>query len=163
MDEALPGALPATPAWQLRARWLVVALLALWVVQAWLTKHGYDFEVFWTAGGRLLQGEPLYRASDGPMPFKYAPPVALLLVPFALLPERLGYLLWLLLSAAALVRLLAWSQRMFGGVPDGRREVLLLLLSVPFVGHMLYLGQCDPLLLLLAAGSESIRRKSPLV
>jgi hypothetical protein len=152
---------PAPPRWERLARWLVPVVFAGWIVQAWLNKEPYDLEVFRLAGARVLHGEALYRLSDGAMPFKYAPPVALLLVPLAGVPLRAAYLCWLLLSAAALFRVVTWSQRVLGGVPDGRRELLVVLLCTPFVIHLFYLGQCDALLLLLAVQSEAVRRRAP--
>jgi len=158
----MPEAASAAPVRSERlARWLLLALLALSIVQPWLRKEPFDLEVFRLAGERLRLGETLYRASDGAMPFKYSPPVALLFVPLTWVSVRTGYLCWLLLSAAALLRVLTWSQRALGGVPDARREVLILLLCTPFVAHLLYLGQCDALLLFLAVQSEAVRRRAP--
>src|SRR6516164_5780312 len=79
---SMPEAASAAPVRSERlARWLLLALLALSIVQPWLRKEPFDLEVFRLAGERLRLGETLYRASDGAMPFKYSPPVALLFVP----------------------------------------------------------------------------------
>ena len=141
----------------------MVLLLAILVAHTWLLKPGGDFHVFWLAGRRTLDGVFPYQAADGLYPFKYAPPVALLLAPLGLLPERLANGLWLVLSAVGLYRLVGWSQATLGGGPDARSECLLLLAQLPFVTHLLGLGQSDALLLWLMVESELRRRRTPLV
>ena len=155
-----PGDAPSpSEAWWRRA---LLLLLAVLVAHTWLLKPGGDFHVFWLAGRRTLDGVLPYQAADGLFPFKYAPPVALLLAPLGLLPERLAGGLWLILSAAGLYRLVRWSQATLGGGPDARRECLLLLALLPFVTHLLGLGQSEGLLLWLMVESEDRRRRSPL-
>jgi hypothetical protein len=132
------------------------------VAHAYLWKSGSDFQVFWLAGWRVLNGLVPYDLGDGAMPFKYAPPIALLLVPLAWLPEHLAYLLWLLLSAFALLRFVRWSQDALGMGPDARGEALVLLGLAPLVAHLFALGQCDALLLWALAESERRRRTAPL-
>ncbi|HZJ55459.1 MAG TPA: glycosyltransferase 87 family protein, partial [Myxococcaceae bacterium] len=139
----------------------VVLLLGL-VAHAWVLKAGSDFEVFRLAAWRTWHGILPYQHTDGLMPFKYAPPVALLLVPLAWMPGRIGYLVWLALSALALLRVVRWSQRTLGTGPDSRREALLLLALFPLVAHLFALGQCDGLLLWLLAESEARRKTTPL-
>ena len=147
------------------ARWQTAAVLLLFglVAHAWALKAGSDFEVFRLAGLRTWNGVLPYQHSDGLMPFKYAPPVALLLVPLAWLPDRLGYLVWLVLSALAVLRVVRWSQSMLGGGPDPRREALLLLALFPLVAHLFALGQCDAFLAWLMVESEARRRRGPLL
>ena len=138
------------------------ALLFGLVAHAWVLKAGSDFEVFRLAAWRTWHGVLPYQHSDGLMPFKYAPPVALLLVPLAWIPARIGYLVWLVLSALAVLRLVRWSHRAFGMGPDPRGEALLLLGLFPLVAHLFALGQCDALLLWLVAESEARRRTQPM-
>ena len=87
------------------ARWHAAAVLLLFglVAHAWSLKVGSDFEVFRLAGWRTWHGVLPYQHSDGLMPFKYGPPMALLLVPLPWLPRHIGYLGWLVLSALALL------------------------------------------------------------
>ena len=60
-------------------RQAAIGLVALAVLAALLylairqTRDLTDFEVFRTAGTRLLHAEPLYRAEDGHFVFKYLP------------------------------------------------------------------------------------------
>jgi len=125
-------------------------------------KAGSDFEVFRLAGWRTWHGVLPYQHSDGLMPFKYSPPVALLLVPLAWLPDRLGYLLWLVAAALALLRVVRWSHRVLGMGPDPCRETLILLALFPLVSHLFALGQSEALLLWLLVESEDRRRTAPL-
>ena len=146
------------------ARWHAAAVLLLFglVAHAWSLKVGSDFEVFRLAGWRTWHGVLPYQHSDGLMPFKYSPPVALLLVPLAWLPRHIGYLAWLVLSALALLRVVRWSHRTLGTGPDPRREALILLALFPLIAHLFALGQSDALLLWLVVESEDRRRKAPL-
>jgi predicted small integral membrane protein len=68
---------------------LVLAFLAALVVASALPAV-YDFRAYWLAGSHLLSGAPLYPDSTTilglPDEFRYLPVVALLFVPFALLP-----------------------------------------------------------------------------
>ena len=133
------------------------------MAHSWLLKPGGDFHVFWLAGRRTLDGVLPYQAADGLYPFKYLPPVALFLAPLGLLPERLANGLWLVLSAVGLHRLVRWSQATLGGGPDARRELLLLLALLPFVTHLLGLGQSEGLLLWLMVESEDRRTRTPVL
>ncbi|MGZ5956913.1 MAG: glycosyltransferase 87 family protein [Myxococcaceae bacterium] len=158
--EAPGGADSPAEAWWRAA---LILLLGVLVAHSWLLKPGGDFHVFWLAGRRTLDGVLPYQAADGLYPFKYLPPVALLLAPLALLPERLANGLWLVLSAVGLLRLVRWSQATLGGGPDARRELLLLLALLPFVTHLLGLGQSEGLLLWLMVESEDRRTRAPIL
>jgi glycosyl transferase family 87 len=82
---------------------LVLAALAGAVVASALPA-GYDFHAYWLAGRHLLSGAPLY--PDGttilglPDEFRYLPIVAILFVPFALLPYAVALPIWTLLEVA---------------------------------------------------------------
>lgn len=86
-------------------RWVrllpLVAVVALAVVWA-LPPSGLDFAVYWQGGHDVLQGLSPYRPLQT-LPFTYPPFAALVFVPFALLPEGVAYILWQVLSVAALV------------------------------------------------------------
>ena len=85
---------------------VVVAVLALCaaVVVASALPAGYDFRAYWLAGQHLLSGAPLYPGRDTilglPDEFRYLPIVAILFVPFALLPYSVALGIWILLQLA---------------------------------------------------------------
>jgi hypothetical protein len=118
-----------------------------------------DFTVFRTSGVRLLEGTGLYRAEDGPMPFKYAPPVAVLLVPFALLPRGVGAVVWNVGSVAMLLLALARLRRIDPDPETADGSWAALALAGP-VGTVLFYGQVDLWLLglLTLAASASAAR-----
>src|SRR6266516_2334584 len=77
---------------------LVFASLAAVIVASALPA-GYDFHAYWLAGRNLLSGENLYpdaRTILGlPDEFRYLPIVALVFVPFALLPYADALTIWI--------------------------------------------------------------------
>jgi hypothetical protein len=100
---------------------LVLASLAAVIVASALPA-GYDFHAYWLAGRNLLSGAPLYPDATTilglPDEFRYLPIVAIVFVPFALLPYAVALAIWtmfqLLIAAAvgvALIRPLPSSWR----------------------------------------------------
>jgi len=85
---------------------VVVAVLALGaaVVVASALPAGYDFRAYWLAGQHLLNGAPLYPGRDTilglPDEFRYLPIVALLFIPFAVLPYSIALAIWTVLQVA---------------------------------------------------------------
>ena len=143
-----------------RLRWLVGLLfLALGVALALNPRRCIDFTVFRTAGARWLAGTPLYRTEDGPMPFKYAPPVAVLLAPLALVPRPVGAVLW---NAGSVWLLLLSLRRLprIDGAPDGIDGSWAALALAGPIGTVLFYGQADLWLLglLVLAGAGAGRR-----
>jgi hypothetical protein len=135
-----------------RRTWLITTVaVALVAFHSWVFKPAGDFGVFYNAGRRVLRGEPLYLPEV--LPFKYAPPVALLFAPLALLPEALARLIWLVLSAAAIVRF-QWLSARLSHCMRSTSHLLVLILLLPFSQVLLSWGQCDALLLLLMIQSE---------
>jgi hypothetical protein len=112
---------------------------------------GYDFMAYDLAVDHLLGGESMYNQTATSMGalglFFYPPPFALLVLPFALLPEGLGVLVWtstLVAATVAAIILMPVSGRV--------RLVVGLLAAVswPLV-YAIKLGQVGPVLLLLFA------------
>ena len=140
-------------------RWAVGLLfLGLGVALALHPRRCIDFTVFRTAGERWLAGTPLYRAEDGPMPFKYAPPVAVLLAPLALLPRGAGAVLWNAGSVLLLLLALARLPRIDPGPSNRDGSWAALALAGP-IGTVLFYGQVDlwllGLLVLAAAATRA--------
>jgi hypothetical protein len=114
-----------------------------------------DFEVYRTAGRRVLAAEPLYQAADGHYQFKYLPAFAIAMTPLAMVDEEAAKAIWFALSAGLLSAFLRWSVR---GLPERRRpEPTLLWLTALFMAkfyaHELTLGQTNILLGALVVGS----------
>ena len=143
-----------------RLRWVVGLLfLGLGLALALNPRRCIDFTVFRTAGARWLAGTSLYRAEDGPMPFKYAPPVAVLLAPLALLPRSVGAVLWNLGSALFLLLALARLPRVDPGPGDADGSWAALALAGP-ISTVLFYGQVDLWLLgLLVLAAAAVRSR----
>ncbi len=113
---------------------------------------GYDFTAYLDASRRLIDGAPLYRTdvtSSGVTGlFQYPPPVALALVPLALLPGSLAPILaWIGLMIAALVCAIAVLP-----VPAWVRWTALLVAGLTWpVLYAVKLGQVGPVVLLAFA------------
>lgn len=145
------------------AIWLVViaALAAAMYVVIRQTRDLTDFEVYRTAGTRLLHAEPLYRAEDGHFVFKYLPAFAFGVVPFAVMGPETAKVVWFALAFALLVAFVAGSVR---ALPNRRRALgPLVALTLVVVARLaireLSLGQTNVLLgaLLVAAFSATAR------
>ena len=143
-----------------RLRWVVGLLfLAVGLLLALNPRRCIDFTVFRTAGARWLAGTPLYRAEDAPMPFKYAPPVAVLLAPLALIPRAVGAVLWNAASVLLLVLALVRLPRVDPAASEADGSWAALALAGP-IGAVLFYGQVDLLLLgllVLAAAAVQTR------
>jgi hypothetical protein len=100
---------------------LVFASLAAVIVASALPA-GYDFRAYWLAGQHLLAGAPLYPGPETilglPDEFRYLPIVALVFIPFALLPYPVALGIWIAIQVGtaaavgiALIRPLPHSWR----------------------------------------------------
>ncbi len=104
-----------------------------------------DFHVYWTAAGRALASEPLYRGADGHYQFKYLPAFAVLAGPVGLIPLAVAKALWFVTSVALLTVVVALSIAI---LPERRRAVIVIGAVVvitmgKFYGHELVLGQVN--------------------
>jgi hypothetical protein len=119
--------------------------------------RGYDrdLDVFVTAGVRAVRGEDLYRASDGDMPFKYAPVTAFFFAPLATLPDGPRSALWFAFSMGCVAAAVAlyWRAVLGRGRPRSLRDAAPLLLALvasqAFLVRLARNGQTDGLVLLL--------------
>ena len=141
------------------AIWIVVlaALATALYLTIRQTRDLTDFEVYRTAGARLLHAEPLYRAEDGHFVFKYLPAFAFGVVPLAVLGPEAAKAAWFALSFALLVAFVAGLIRAL----PGRRRALgpLVALTLVIIARVaireLSLGQTDVLLGALLVASFS--------
>jgi hypothetical protein len=157
----------SAPEWAFRALLGVLAVLA--VVLGQHPRRGLDFRVYLLAAERFLAGADLYPASDGFMPFKYAPLAAPLFLPFTLLPARVAAALWNLGSVAAVGALARLASR---AQPDSNERapwpwapVLATLALLPAFHLEFFYAQVDGVMLLLlaltAVGAERGRTWGP--
>jgi hypothetical protein len=117
----------------------------------------------WQVGADLYQ--PDRPGECGLGHYRYSPLVAILVTPFALLPDGAGGIAWRLVSAGLLLWSLAWWTRaVLPEILAGRRRALLFLLVLPFAVGNLNNAQANAIVLALllagtAAGAE--RRWNP--
>jgi hypothetical protein len=114
-----------------------------------------DFEVYWRAGVRAAQAQPLYSPDDGHYQLKYLPAFALVAVPLGWLPLEAAKAVWFTTSVAVLGAFVALSIAI---LPERRRPLWLLVLCTvvamaKFYGHELVLGQVNVLLGALITGA----------
>ena len=104
-----------------------------------------DFGVCYQAGGRIVQGETLYRPSDGHLQYKYSPPSALFFSGFALLPYEWAKLLWYILEFVFLWGIYAFSLRILAVKEKNAAALCLLtfLITLKFLAREVELGQVN--------------------
>jgi hypothetical protein len=142
----------------------VWALLLVGIgVRLLIAPHSHNlYPVFGDAGRHWLAGQGLYEFRPWAEPFRYSPLVAVLFVPFSLLPNLPAALLWRLVSAAVFLGGLDWFCRSVLPVPlTPWRRALLLLLVLPLEVGSLNNGQSNALvigLLLLGVAAVADRR-----
>jgi hypothetical protein len=129
----------------------------------WIKHDMSDFGVCYKNGRRILDGETLYRISDGHLQFKYAPISALFYASLALLPWEVAKIIWYYLELILLFSVLWISYKL---LPSPRKGPVLVLLPatlvlLKFIGRELELGQVNILILfiLILMIAEVIRRK----
>ncbi len=96
--------------------------------------HSEWDEVYILAGQRLGAGQEMYHATKQmPHVFSYPPFMALLALPFAMMPEHLERGIWFLVNVVAVVLLCRWAwivsggPRLIGARWEGRQYLILLL------------------------------------
>src|SRR5262249_413281 len=109
LREALSRAvrpLEALNRWERLAVLLWAGVFLLIAARVMVSSHEHSVYPILAQGGRhWLAGTPLYATGDG---YRYSPLVAAFFVPFSLLPEALGTVLWRLLNLGVFVVALAW-------------------------------------------------------
>ena len=118
-----------------------------------------DFRVYWSAADALLHGQQVYGVPFGESTgfYKYSPFVAMLFVPFALLPFEVASAVWYWCVAAATVASIIALHRLLGQhvfMRTARRTDLILFLGLLCIGNHLvreiHLGNVNVVLMLLA-------------
>jgi hypothetical protein len=111
----------------------------------------YDFNVYLTAGARVVAGESLYRAEDGHWQYKYLPAFAFVIAPLSLLPPVVARAIWFALSVGLLI---LFINRSLVLLPDRRMSArvlvgLTVLAMGKFYAREIGLGQANLLLAVL--------------
>src|SRR5437660_462586 len=115
-----------------RQDWWRIALLAWGIILLVIGVRGFFFHkthntffYYANAGRNWLEGVDLYQRQADTC--RYSPLVTAMLVPFSMMPERAGALLWRLLNAGVFLGgLYAWSRRVLPGLSAGQRGLLFL-------------------------------------
>jgi len=94
--------------------WIAIGVYLLALGVAAVLRVQGDFNIYYRAGTRVLQGEPIYRLDESSH-FLYAPVFAIAFAPFAALPLLGAQFAWYLVSAVSLVALILGSGRMLFG------------------------------------------------
>ena len=96
---------------------LLAVLLLIGTAFPFLLRHESEWEdVYVRAANHLRAGETIYRAEEG---YVYPPFMAVLALPFALLPQPAERFAWYLVNAACTLLLCRWAWQLAGG---GRLE-----------------------------------------
>jgi hypothetical protein len=146
------------------------SILCLWAlllvgigVRVAVAPHSHNlYPVFGDAGRHWVAGAGLYEFRPWVEPFRYSPLVAVLFVPFSVLPHLPAALLWRLVSVAVFLGGLGWFCRsVLPGALTPTRQALLLLLVLPLEIGSINNGQSNALvigLLLLGVAAVADRR-----
>ena len=161
-----PAGLPARPAriWTrpiyrlILSLWLLMVLVICVRVAVFPHKQSVYSADYASAGWHWFHGHEVYRPQQH---FVYGPPVAAVMVPFALLPDSVGNVLWrLVCTAGLLVISSAWIRSGLSGLgsvpapPGGTApHAAVFLLLLPLVAGNVNLGQMNLPVLVIAAGS----------
>jgi hypothetical protein len=94
--------------------WIAIGVYLVALGVAAVLRVQGDFNVYYRAGTRVLQGESIYRLDESSH-FLYAPIFAIAFAPFAALPLRAAQFAWYLVSAVSLVALILGAGRMLLG------------------------------------------------
>jgi hypothetical protein len=119
--------------------------------------RGTVYPIFAEAGRRWVAGADLYRPVPGLDEYRFGPLPTALVVPFGLLPDGPGGLLWRLAGAAVFCVGLAWWGRIVLPRPGGWAALFLLVAPLTF-GNV-HNGQANVLILgLLLLGVAAVAR-----
>jgi hypothetical protein len=140
--------------------WLLVLLGIAGRLCLWPHKSAGVYPIFANAAQNWWEGADLYFWDLQPSVydhFRYSPLVAAALSPLAILPERIGAVIWRLINAGIYLAALAWwGQAVLLPSLTRRQTALLFLLVVPLSIGSLNNGQSNPLVIgCLLAGAAA--------
>jgi hypothetical protein len=130
---------------------VILVVLFCIIYLGWVRTDMSDFGVCYKNGSRILQGETLYRISDGHLQFKYAPVSALIYAPLALLPYEAAKAIWYILELCLLFATFWISYKLLPSRLKGPVFVLGLsfLILLKFIGREIELGQVNILIIFI--------------
>lgn len=155
--------------WKRRGRWEQIALL-LWLTATLVIVVRVAvapptcrtvYPIFKSAGESWLAGDGLYSLPNGPsnkLLYRYSPLVAALLVPFSIVPDPLGAILWRLVNESVLLLAFGyWVRAVLPRPVSAAQGGLLFLLLIPLSVANLNNGQANVLVIgLLLASTAAV-------
>ncbi|GAI15408.1 unnamed protein product, partial [marine sediment metagenome] len=104
-----------------------------------------DFGVCYQGGERIINGETLYRVSDGHLQYKYSPASAVFFSLFTLFPYEVAKYIWYLLELIFLFLSLFISYDILPSKQKKKGLVLIFsfIVLVKFIGREIELGQVN--------------------
>ncbi len=128
---------------------LCIFFLAVYIF--WIRKDMSDFSVCYQGGKRIVDGETLYRTSDGHLQYKYNPTSAIVFSLFALVPQEVAKFIWYVLELFFLYAIFVFSYDVLPLKLKKKGVVLILsfLVLLKFTAREIELGQVNILILFL--------------
>ncbi len=129
----------------LQFAWIAVGVYVIALGIAAVLRVQGDFNVYYRAGSRVLQGESIYRLDESSH-FLYAPIIAIVFAPFAALPLRGAQFAWFLVSGVSLIALIPGSARTLFGRERHLTPALILvpvILCARFIDNNIEHGQIN--------------------
>jgi hypothetical protein len=117
----------------------------------WVKKDMTDFGVCYQGGKRILEGETLYRVSDGHLQYKYSPPSAIFFSLFSLLSYEIAKLIWYLSELIFLYLILILSYKLLPSKLKKKGAIIVfsLLILAKFYAREIELGQVNIFIILI--------------
>jgi len=124
---------------------ILVFLFFSFVYQYFVKKDMSDFGVCYQGGERIINGETLYRVSDGHLQYKYSPASAVFFSLFTLFPYEVAKYIWYLSELIFLFLSLFISYDILPSKQKKKGLVLIFsfLVMVKFFGREIELGQVN--------------------
>jgi hypothetical protein len=128
---------------------ILISLFLLLIHIFWVRKEMTDFGVFYQGGQRILEGETVYRISDGHLQYKYSPPSAIFFSLFTLFPYEVAKFIWYLSELFLLYLILSMSYEILPLKLKKKRVVIIfaLLILAKFYAREIELGQVNILII----------------
>lgn len=160
MPHDVPIAAAARPGWSrlVFAVWAIVLLVIC--LRAALASGAHSvFPIYVAAAEHWRLGDPLYTSAGEP--YRYSPLIAALLVPWSLVPDWFGEILWRVIGCHVyLSGLLLFSREVFSSGWMGRRRAIWILLALPLSLGSMNNGQSNVLVLgLILVSIAAVRRQ----